>query len=91
MAQRLRFSYQLAQWLAMAAVASSWSVTIDSAEDLICKGGAGFSKYGASTLVCTCAAYASRGTEECRLRLGTLQAESRTCAAVHRTTKASAA
>ena len=29
-------------WLALVSVAKSWSVTIDSADDLVCKGGAGF-------------------------------------------------
>ena len=33
--------------------AGSWGVTIDSADDLVCKGGAGFSTFGPS-LVCTC-------------------------------------
>jgi hypothetical protein len=37
-------------WLALVSVAKSWSVTIDSADDLVCKGGAGFSKYVRSPL-----------------------------------------
>ena len=49
MTQQLRISCWVAQWLARVVVAGSWSITVDSADDLVCKGGAGFSRYGPHT------------------------------------------
>lgn len=68
--QRLRFSCWLVQWLAATLPADSWGVTIDSADDIVCTGAAGFSKFGPSILVCTCGACAPRDTEARCLRPG---------------------
>eukprot|EP01043_Picozoa_sp_COSAG02_P010107 COSAG02_NODE_350_length_24063_cov_47.131447_5_plen_127_part_00 len=68
---QLQFSFRLAIWLAVVTAAGSWSVTIESADDLVCKGGAGFSKYGTSTPLSLSLSLYLHGTEDCRLRLGT--------------------
>jgi len=101
---QLRFSCRLATWLAVATVAGSWSVTIESADDLVCKGGVGFSKYGTSTLALSLSLSLSlslylslsvRARTPTRHRTVSLaagrvaQEESRTFAAAHRTIKAS--